>query len=203
MNIRKRQPHAGFTLLELMIASAITTVIGVIAATMLPNMMGNHAQVLKEEKALTRIERALQIVRSDIEQLVVRPLIFPFESAEQPIVQSNHNIVGLETSLEFSFMQSSPTNEKITQKIHRVRYLLQNQQLIRETIATHLPAANQQWSSAVLLENVNSIQFHYLLDRWQTDLADKDKAPKAIRITIDSSHWGNLQVIANITGASA
>ena len=67
--------QSGFTLLEIMIAVSITAVIGVISATMLSGTMNNHAQVIRQEKKLLTLERALHIIRTDIEQIALRPVI--------------------------------------------------------------------------------------------------------------------------------
>ena len=190
----------GFTLIELMVASAITAVIGIIAATMLPSMIENHAQVLKEEKALIKVERALQIIRSDIEQIVIRPSIFPFgEKAGSTIVDPQH-IQGSENALTFSLMFSTPDKEAITQEIQRVRYFVESGKLIRENINSDFPAANQQWHRIVLLDNIESLKFQYLLKDWEGSLLQAKEYPKAILVTVNSKRWERLELVATIAG---
>ena len=195
--------NTGFTLIELMVASAITAVIGIIAATMLPNMIENHAQVLKEEKALNKVERALQIIRSDIEQIIIRPSIFPFGEKGSLEITNQQLLQGSENTLTFSTMFNTPTKNSLTQQIQRVRYFVEGDKLIRESINSDFPAANQQWHRIVLLDEVESLNFQYLLKDWENTLLQAKTYPKAILVTVNSIRWERLELIATISGVNS
>jgi len=191
----------GFTLLELMIAISITAVIGIISATMLSGTIANHVQVMAEEKKLLTLERALHIIRSDIEQIALRPVIQDIFHTDTfvPYIDKNH-FKGDASLLEFSRYHRYPGSSRIEQKLVRVRYLLENRQLFRESINTDFPSPNQVWQKQLILTGVNQLDFAYFFDRWESFLANDKKYPLAIRLTLQTDNWQNIALITRLSG---
>jgi len=198
MSIAKQ---AGFTLLEIMIAVSITAVIGVISATMLNGTMHNHAQVIAQEKKLVTLERALHIIRTDIEQTSLRPVIQDIYHDDTFIPNIDKNqFKGDQSSLEFSRFSQYPGSSKIEQQLVRVRYLLEDQQLIRESINTDFPSPNEVWHKQLILTGVTDLNFSFYFDRWESYLANDKKYPLAVRLQLETLHWQNIELISLLSG---
>ncbi|NQZ33058.1 MAG: prepilin-type N-terminal cleavage/methylation domain-containing protein [Oceanospirillaceae bacterium] len=196
-----RAKTSGFTLIELMVAVSITAVIGVIAATILSTMLANHKQVLHEEKSLLALERALQIMRSDIEHLAIRPLIKSINQDENYVPSTDQNqIIGDESRLEFSIYSQQPSSVEIEQSLNRVRYQLIDGALTRESIGTDYPSPNQEWRSDILLYEVTELNFSYFYDRWENSLLNDKKYPAAVRISLNTKRWQAFDLIGKMSG---
>jgi general secretion pathway protein J len=197
----KRAKQTGFTLLELMVAIFITAVIGSISAPLLSSMTRNYIQVENQERNLAALERALQIIRSDIGQLAVRPIIQTMKHNEEPVPQVDKNqIIGGQASLEFSVFVSEPSAFKMEPRINRVRYQLIDQQLVRESINTDYPDANQQWQQHTLLDDVTMLNIDYLFTGWESSMAHNKKHPRAVRFTIEGKVWQSIELVVGMPG---
>jgi len=193
--------QSGFTLLEIMIAVSITAVIGLISATMLSGTMNNHAQVITQEKKLVTLERALHIIRTDIEQISLRPVIQDIYHADTFIPNIDKNqLKGDHSSLEFSRLSQYPGTSKIEQQLVRVRYFLEDQQLIRESINTDFPSPNEVWHRQLILTGVTDLNFSFFFNRWESYLADDKKHPLAVRLQLETLHWQNIELISLLSG---
>ena len=195
------QKQRGFTLLELMVAISITAVIGLISATILSSMIDNNSQVQTQQKALAQLERTLQILRDDLEQMVMRPVIktiYNDENFVPDVDQSQLHSDGV--SIEFSRYSRYPGAGEIQRRLSRVRYQLDGDQLVRESIAVANPASNQDWQRLVLLQKVEQLRLEFLYDRWESYLLQGVKYPRAVRVRIDTQRWPNINLVASISG---
>lgn len=193
--------QSGFTLLELMIAVSITAVIGIISATMLSGTIANHTQVFEQEKKLVTLERALHIIRGDIEQISLRPVIQDIYHDDTFVPDIDRNqLKGDQSSLEFSRLSQYPGASQIEQKLVRVRYVLEDQQLIRESISTDFPSPNEVWQKQQILTGVTSLDFAYFFERWESYLASDKKYPSAIRLQLATKNWQNIELISLLSG---
>ncbi|EPJ55681.1 MAG: hypothetical protein OFPI_02910 [Osedax symbiont Rs2] len=192
----------GFTLLELMVAISITAVIGLISSIILSTMIDNHSQVQTQQKALAQLERTLQILRDDLEQMVMRPVIktiFNDENFVPDVDQSQ--LLSDGANIEFSRYSRYPTATQIQKRLSRVRYQLDGEQLVRESIAVATPASNQNWQRLELLQQVQRLQWEFLYDRWESYLLQGTKYPKAVRVSIETQRWADISLVASISGA--
>jgi len=195
------QKQCGFTLLELMVAISITAVIGLISATILSTMIDNNSQVQTQQKALAQLERALQIFRDDLEQMVMRPVIKTIYSDESFVPDVDQSqLISDGVSIEFSRYKRYPGAGQIQRRLGRVRYQLNGDQLVRESISVANPASNQSWQQLVLLQQVEQLQLEFLYDRWESHLLQGTKYPRAVRVRIDTQRWPNLSLVASISG---
>ena len=191
----------GLTLIELIVAVAITAIIGVISATFLSSMIANNSQVQGLEQQLASLERSLQIMRSDIEQIAIRPTIQGIYHNDTFVPDFDKSqIIGDQSSLEFSVFSTRPENQGLQHKLGRVRYRQEADQLIRESIDTDRPAANQKWQTMLLFDDVENINFEYFFNGWESSLAHNKKSPKAIRVTLDSQQYTDIELIVILSG---
>jgi general secretion pathway protein J len=194
--------QTGFTLIELMVAIFITAIIGSISATMLTTMIDNHQQVKQHEKNLTNLERTLQVIRADIENIAIRPATkAAVKTTNYSANPTTSQMLGSERTFEFSIYRRVPSEKEIQGQLHRVRYSVTEDKLIRESIGTDFPDANQQWHSSQLLSDVTSIEFKYFFDRWEDNIsATANNYPRAVQLIINTTRWKNIELIVPTSG---
>lgn len=198
----------GFTLIELMIAMTITAVVGGIAAAILTTMINNNEIVQREKKALVTLERALSIIKNDIEHIAFRPKLgtvkdnnTAYQFATNKALLDQAQSISGHYFIEFSRYIQKPMERGIQQSLERVRYQLQDNQIIRESIAVAFPAANQTWQKSVLLSRVDMISVHYLFARWQSSLDQLTPLnPKAIKFSIETQKWSDIELVVALSG---
>ena len=77
-----RQVRGGFTLIEVLVAMAITAVIAVLAYVSLSTVIVGVDSVRREADQINTLNRAFQVLARDIRQVVDRPILDEFGSRE-------------------------------------------------------------------------------------------------------------------------
>ena len=177
------QHQAGMTMIELVIAIAITAVVGLISAQLLTSMLTNDTLITEHQTDSARLDRALRLLNADLETLIPnRPLVNPQESSIPGLI------------LEFSHLDTQPINGGEISQQERVRYLLDGTRLFRYSSAVPATVDEDHWSETLLLDQVESIELAYWQDNRWSD-TPSETAPKGIRISIQSSQWDTVELI--------
>ena len=71
---RSRRRHYGFTLLEVLIAVSIFSIIGLSAHHVLQLVISSGAGAAANSEALSRLQRAMFLISNDLEQVIDRPV---------------------------------------------------------------------------------------------------------------------------------
>ena len=170
-------------MIELIIAIAITAVVGLISAQLLSTMIQNDQIIEDHQTASLRMDRALRIINSDLETLIPN---------RDLITAADRGIPGL--LIEFSHLDTQPTNDGDISTQERVRYLLDGTRLIRYSSAVPATVDEDHWSETTLLDQVESVELAFWLDdRWQEEVSDN--TPEGVRFKIQSSLWDTLELI--------
>jgi general secretion pathway protein J len=181
---RYAQAESGMTLIELVIAIAITAAVGLISAQLLSTMMTNDQMISEHQANSLRLDRALRIIHSDLETLIPNQSI---------TTAADSGIPGL--LLEFSHLDTRPTNSGDISSQERVRYLLDGTELIRYSSAVPAIVDEDHWSEVVLLNDVESVDIAYWQDdRWSDQISDS--LPQGVRIKLLSSKWDTLELVS-------
>jgi len=192
----KRQLN-GFTLLELLIAMAIFSLISIMSFSGLNHVLFNKEIVDKELQRLSDIQRSMLNLARDIEQATLRPIRDELGST-QAALTGGQNIDS--TILELTRQGwRNPAQQKRSQ-LQRVAYSFEENQLIRlywyhlDHLQTDEPVQR------ILLTDVESIKIRYLdkewSDTWPKLGVDQNDVtiplPKAIEITLELKDWGKI-----------
>ena len=190
LNKNKNALH-GFTLLELLIALFVFTILSMIMVGGLHSVTTSSAATEKRAERLADLQIALTLISRDFEQIVNRPI---------SVTNGTENaFIGYPQSVYFTHGGlANPLGQLRRSTLQRTNYFLEGDKLIRVTWPVLDYSAKIKADQRVLLTGVSSLRFQYLdeknrfADKWPP--ADQPQAvlPKGIRIIITLRDSGEL-----------
>ena len=212
----------GFTLVELLVALFITTIIFAMGYSALSQALINRKQVDEQAARLSNVQQALRIMEQDFELLQPRPVRDLSGSGYQyPLVLNRSQPAGAgapgrgaaaasatQQGLAYiSFTRGGWANPAglPRSELQRVSYLLRDGKLIRQ----HLPELDTTGAVLVeereLLDQVEALDFSFMDDAliwqatWPTPIGANSPPhdllrarPVAVEITLKLKDWGTL-----------
>jgi general secretion pathway protein J len=188
--------HGGFTLLELLVALAIFSLIAVMAYGGLETVLRQQARTEENAESLATLQKTYLIMQRDIEQAVPRTIRDEFGDPQTPLIG---------TSL-FQFTRggwNNPANHPRS-TLQRVGYSLEDRQLIRYAWQVLDRAQDSAPTRQPLAADIESMQVRYLddagnwQDQWPPLQAGNNPAatptdfPRAIEMTLEHTRFGTL-----------
>lgn len=191
--------QTGMTLIELVIALAITAIIGMMSASILDIMIRNNQQITLKTESLANLQHSLLVIQNDLDQVALRQTSSDDDQNKSDLITSaQSSIPGL--LIEFTRFRTIASLTQPFEKLERVRYTMNGDSLIRFSSPVALPASEDQWYKQTLLTNVQSAQIFYLSDSWSEELPEQSTLPlSAFRVTINSKKWQSLELISMIS----
>ncbi len=182
INQRSKSKSYGFTLVELLIAVAIFATVALMAGTGLKSVLTARDVAEENAKRLSELQRGMNIIQSDIEQIINRKVRDEYGDM-LPAVEgsaSDAYIVFTRTGVQnpLQLRRSS---------LQRVAYLLDDTDLIRQSWYYVDGAIDDTAQETVLITDVDNLEFSFLNseekweDQWPTstlESEDDDSAPK-------------------------
>ncbi|MDH5711268.1 MAG: type II secretion system minor pseudopilin GspJ [Gammaproteobacteria bacterium] len=192
----------GFTLIELMVAIAVFSVMAVMAYGGLSQIIENNRHSRIELERLQVVQRAMLTINRDINQIIARNIRDEYGNP-QPYINAGNN---LDYLIEFTRSGRRNPAELKRSNLLRVAYQLKDNKLIRLFWPQLDRAPTMQAYENELIDRVKSIDFRYLDDKkeWHTDLpplADSGKSQlKAIELTLELEDWGTIKRLYQVRG---
>ena len=197
----------GFTLLELLVAMAIFAIVGALALTGYTQLQ-RQSEIVEQRLARTRdVQRAVQLIANDVEQIEPRPIREPIGETVLPAVSA-----GLDPSYSLSLTRAGYSNTAGVQRptLQRVGYRLENGEFWRDTWPALDRTIAVEPARRKLLTGVRSVTFRFLdpsrswVDRWpeaQTpDAASARLRPAAVEVVIELEDWGEVRRLLEVPG---
>lgn len=187
-----RWKHAGFTLLEILVALFIFTILSVMLAGALHSVIGTQDRTEKNAERLRQLQFALLVMSNDIQQAVDRPVMSASGREEKAFLGMSRDM----TLTHAGF--SNPGGAVVHSGLQRSRYYFENGVLWRVVWPVLDQAQGSKSRSRALLENVTSVEFQYLdkdnhfHQNWPTDQSEGQALPKAVKISLSISNWGSI-----------
>lgn len=199
--------NAGFTLLELLVAMAIFAVVGTLALSGYTQLQRQSEYAQQRLDRLTEVQRAVQTIVHDLEQLEPRPIREPLGDARMPALTGTANG---DYGLQLTRAGWSNTAGLPRPTLQRVGYRLEENALWRD----HWPALDATLTvepvRTRLLDGVIHLSFRYLtgsrnwLERWPaTDATvprEERSRPAAVEVTIELEDWGEIKRLIEVPG---
>jgi len=149
----KDRGEAGFTLIEMLVALVIFSLLSVGATTAMISSLRTKAQLDQAIYAVKEIETARALMKSDISNLVLRPNRDPYGNPEQYILSG-----GAETVLTFTRSgRENPGGLEKRGALQRVAYVFENDALIRRAYSVDNPAPLTPLHDRVLVSDLENV----------------------------------------------
>ncbi|WP_164503469.1 type II secretion system minor pseudopilin GspJ [Pleionea sediminis] len=191
----------GFSLLEIIVAVAITAIISVLAFQQLSTAVGTQESVKQSDDALAQLQRAINRISTDLQQVAARSVRNEYGD-KVPALMGDKN--GAESFLSFTRQgKRNPANLPRTE-LERVTYRLEEDKLVREQWATLDIALEEQKLPLTLMEDVLKFEVEFYADEeWMESWPIEDymgapqeqlsnNFPRAVKVTIETATLGQL-----------
>jgi general secretion pathway protein J len=205
MSARRRQ-H-GFTLLEILVATVILAVMGVMAYR---GIAEARVAVVNAEGHLDRlrqVQRAVQLVVADFRNVTRRPVREPIGDGIRATILRDPNAVTLVELSRAGWSNGAGLPRGTGQ---RVVYRLEEGKLVREHWNVMDPALATPLVRRELLDGVRRIEIRYLtggrewVAEWpgfnNTQGLDFTARPLAVEITLDLEDYGEIRRLVEVSG---
>ena len=164
----------GFTLIEVLIALAITALVAMLSFTSISTVLNSVDSLRSRGDRISELNRAWNLVNRDISQMVNRPIRNEFGEVESTLFGGEV----VDSSLTFTRGGWHNPNRQLRSELQRVTYRLEGDVLWRENFVVLDRTRESEPQRARLLEGVQSFEIAFLDPRIQ--LQDKD---------IDTDDW--------------
>ncbi len=192
----------GFTLVELMISIAIFALLVTMAYQSVNLLMDANQRIQAPQADFQALQRAMVILERDLQQLVNRKQTTGF--GEQNAALSGNSESDMNTLLEFTrggnpdIAWELRKEGQMRSTLQRVRYVLENKTLVRQSwnLVDHVD--NDEPVSMPLLTQVKAIKFRFQAAKGE-DFKDMpptgEKLPVAIEISLEHERFGLIRRI--------
>lgn len=191
MSIMKPRP-SGFTLLEVLIALFIFSILSVLLASALRTVINAQEGSEKNAERLRQVQMAMLMLSRDVEQTVNRRIVNSGGREEMAFIGSSNS---------FTFTRAgfaNPTGMVLRSTLQRSRYYWGEESLWRMNWEALDQAPETQSSNRRLLSNVTQVHFQYLdkdkrfHDNWPLEGDSEQVLPRAVKIEMTILSWGKL-----------
>ncbi|NWA00388.1 type II secretion system protein GspJ [Pseudomonas gingeri] len=169
--------QAGFTLLELVIALAIFSLLSLGCWRLYDGLVRVQSQVSLHEQALRRLQRAMGVLERDVLQLVV--------PVDTPPLVLRQSVLSLQRG-NWRNPLDQPRSER-----QEVSYRFEDGLLWRDSRSPELATIQQQ----VLLTDVRRLQWRFYDAKagWRADWPSTAGRPRALEITLSAGRFEQIR----------
>jgi general secretion pathway protein J len=200
----------GFTLVELIVAVFITTIIFALGYGAINQAVKNRTALESTQDRLIAVQGAIRGILQDFSQLAPRPVREPLGEGYQPAIFADARSPALVT-----FTRGGWANPAGVQRstLQRVRYVFQDGTLRREYWTEVDATLDPKPRSRVLLDHVKQVRLRYMDDgrTWREQWPpmgvtatptprDLRWRPIAVELTLELEDWGTLTRIVEVPG---
>ncbi|MBU0480638.1 MAG: type II secretion system minor pseudopilin GspJ [Proteobacteria bacterium] len=191
-----KKHNRGFTLLELLVAMAIFSLMSVMVYSSLTSMTETREQLQKRTEIFAELQTFFRVIGRDLTQTAKRPVRDGFGD-ELPAVK---RIVG-ESALEFTRNGWRNPAGRPRSSLQRVRYRFAAGQLIRESWNVLDRAVDSEPHDRIVLNKVLDFDVTFIGQQdkpyksWPPNVNGtpvNDELPRAVNIQVDVAGWGRL-----------
>lgn len=182
--------HHGFTLLELLIAVAILSLIAVGAYKLLSDTVMVRERGQAHQQQLRDLQKAMMLIQRDLQQATQRAVRDEYGDLQPPLYLPQQNV------LEFSRRGWRNPMQQTRSEIVRLRYRVEGGELLRERWDVLDRLRQTQPGKIVLLEKVSDFSIQVVADGSRSDSwprlaqtgTDRGKVPMPQAVEVSFRH---------------
>ncbi|MCE2573545.1 type II secretion system minor pseudopilin GspJ [Motilimonas eburnea] len=181
----------GFTLLEILIAIAVFSVLSLAAYQVLQGVISSDQISSEHTQRLKQLQRAMLIIERDMTQMVARTTRTGAEPSKDLLRAGKFVAESESDGIEFVRLGwSNPQGQFPRSNLVRVAYRVKENNLERLYFLYPDIVSGQEPEVQVLIHDVNSLTLRYWDKSWQTSWSQKDKLPAGIAMEFDFEAYG-------------
>lgn len=189
----------GFTLLEILVAIAIFSIMAVFAYQTLQQVLSTNQHLQKQADELAQLQFLFGRFLEDVAQLTQRSIRDEF-GATEPALLGSSQILKLTRSGWENPLESKRSN------LQRVEWILEGKTLYRQYWTVLDRTRFNQPIKTALLKDIEMLEFRYLDSNnvWQKEFPPKPPSQttlKAVEMSFSLKNWGKLNRIVETTQA--
>ncbi len=155
--LNRNRSNAGFTLVEMMMALFIFSILSVGAMSAMFASIQTKDRLSEAVEAVGEIETARALIKSDLANLVLRPTRDPYGNPELYLLSG-----GVDTLLSFTRTgRENPGGLEKRGSTQRVAYVFEDDKLIRRSFAVDNPAPLTPLRDRVLIDNIEDVSVRF------------------------------------------
>jgi len=189
----------GFTLLEILIALFIFTLVSIIMVTALHAVFNIQTATEKKAERFTQLQTSLLLFSRDIEQAINRPVINAKNLLDLALNGSTKKLAFTHAGL------ANPEGLLQRATLARVEYTVENHQFIRKNWEVLDQTSKSLPNIRIVCPDVEDLRFEYLdkkgkfHDTWPSEKSD-EILPRAVRISLTLKSWGKITQLFLLPG---
>jgi general secretion pathway protein J len=205
--VNRVRPSGGFTLLEVLLAMAITAIVTLMAYSGLSAALNSADSLRTEGQRISEVNRAYGLFSRDLSHFVDRPVRNEFGATVPALVGGER----VEKTLAFTRVGWFNTLGRPRSHMQRVRYVLEDTTLYREQFQVLDRTNESEPQRVALLENVNTMEFRFLPDGFDLPVNDEletdrwpeawgldggqgvNTLPQAVEVRLELEDWGEVR----------
>ena len=193
IGFRKRGASSGFTLLEVLIAIAIFSVISLTSFTVFDTVLTGDEASKAQTNRLNELQRGFLILERDITQITRRSVRVNGESPQTFYLYASgpDNDEGA-----LAFVRAGWTNPALLlprSDLQGIAYQLKDNTLMRYHANFVDPIVGEEPKARPLISNVSNIHFEFFQQgKWQKEL-NSSFLPLAVAVELETEDFGNIR----------
>ena len=200
--------HAGFTLLELLVAMAIFALLSVMAYAGLSTVLNANQILDTNMERLTEVQRSVTLLSRDIRQTINRAIRDTYGDTKQPLIGSTaFDTLGTPMVELTRTGYSNPLGTKRS-FLQRVAYHVEEETLYRHSWRVLDQAQDSEADVLAICHDVESLVLRYLDqdNTWHEQWPPSDPEyqgvalPKAVEVSIELTDWGKVVRLLPLAG---
>jgi general secretion pathway protein J len=196
--------HKGFTLLEVLIAIAIFSLISLSSFSIFDTVLSSDEKAKQRSERHNELQRAFVIIERDLIQIARRSVRFNGESPQDNFLQTSGDI-NLSDEQALAFVRHGWTNPGLLlprSDMQAVSYQLVDETLERLHFNFVDAVVGEEPKVRPLISDVSALEFEfYDGEKWQDTWSEKS-LPLAIAIEVDTKDYGVIRRQFLVAGSS-
>ena len=189
--LNKKYKKNGFTLVEILIALFIFTIIGFILSSALRGVIDVQSGTEKKAVELQALQIAFLTLSRDIEQAVNRPVMNAQGKEEAAFVGDAHQFILTRTGVARSLNEHASGLQRVAIVWKENTLLQRTTDSIDRTIKSH-------WYEKKLLDQIDKVDFYYIDEHkhahqtWPIKGENHQPLPRAVKIVLTFTNGGMI-----------